>query len=306
MEVAITVSDIIILLVTGGIAGVLAGLFGIGGGIVLVPGLLYVFTAQGLEGHIMHMAVGTSLAIIIPTGWASARGHFRKGAFNKQAFANWAPGIVIGVMCGSFLAALLDGEDLKAIFAVAICVLAVLMQIDPQKIKAWRQRQKPLIAGLKSDDASACEASADEGQSPRITVPAPAAKILTPLGVGVGALSSLMGIGGATMTVPAMSLLGMHIRESVATAAAIGILIAVPAAAGFAVIGMAEGAQVPNVPFAIGYIHVLAAAIILPASIACTKLGLALAHRLPFKNLKQFFALFMVLVALRMLWSVWQ
>lgn len=300
MEFAITLTDIIILLMTGGIAGVLAGLFGIGGGIVLVPGLLYVFTAQGLSGNIMHMAVGTSLAIIIPTGWASARGHFKKGAFNKQAFINWAPGIVLGVVCGSYLAALLDGADLKAIFAIAICVLAVLMQIDPQKIRAGRKRAEA------SDEADNQDLPAIEEGAPRLTTPAPAMKILTPLGVGVGTLSSLMGIGGATMTVPAMSLLGMHIRESVATASAIGILIAVPAAIGFAVIGMAAGAYVPDVPLAIGYINVLAAAIILPASIVCTKWGVALAHKLPFKNLKQIFALFMVFVAIRMLWSVWQ
>lgn len=294
------VVDIAILLCTGAIAGFLAGLFGVGGGVVLVPGLLYVFTLQGYSPEvIMHMAVGTSLAIIVPTGFFSALGHAKKGTFNKAAFINWAPGILIGVGIGTYLASILDGEKLKTIFAIAICFLAVLMQIDPKKIFKKNERMAP----LSSDEGGQVNASASA-----ITVPPPAMRLLSTIGVGVGTLSSLMGIGGATITVPSMSILGMNIRESVATASAVGVLISIPAAMGFAFIGhdVLASKQVITAfdGYIIGYIHVLAVIVILPASILCAKLGVLLAHKLHFSNLKQFFSIFMVFVALRMLWSV--
>lgn len=289
------ITDIAVLLVTGCIAGFLAGLFGIGGGVVLVPGLLYVFTMQGYSSEfVMHMAVGTSLAIIIPTGYFSARGHAVKGAFNKPAFRNWAPGILLGVALGTYLASQLDGEKLKVIFAIAICFLAVLMQIDPKKFSKKKNvgEDKPL----------------KDGKEAVITSPPPSMAMLSSMGLGVGTLSSLMGIGGATMTVPSMSILGMNIRESVATASAIGVLISIPAALGFALIGENVLAGKAEITFfdnyILGYIHILAALIILPMSILTTKAGVYLAHRLPFKNLKQIFSVFMVFVALRMLWSV--
>jgi uncharacterized membrane protein YfcA len=289
-------TDVFILLCTGCVAGVLSGLFGIGGGVVLVPVLLYVFTMQGYSPEIiMHLSVGTSLAIMIPTGLSSARAHASKGSFNKSAFMNWAPGILIGVGLGTFLASQLDGEKLKTIFAIAICFLAALMQIDPKKLARKKNANKETLPS-------------DTKQVDGLTNPPPSMPLLSSLGIGVGTLSSLMGIGGATMTVPSMSLLGMNIRESVATASALGVLISVPAALGFAFIGEDVLAGKSEIGFfdqyILGYINLFAAVIILPASILCTKLGVYFAHRLPFKHLKQIFSLFMVFLAARMLWSV--
>lgn len=267
-------NDFALLLVTGGIAGILAGMFGIGGGVVLVPGLLFVFQAQGYGEYAMHMAVGTSLALIIPTGFSSAFAHAKRGALNKLALKRWAIGIVAGCALGSFLASQLDGQTLQAVFAVAITFLAGLMQI---KIK-------------KSEDS-------DNDVTPSFGA-------LSSLGVGVGTLSTLMGVGGATMSVPAMTLLGMDIRKSIGTASSLGVLISLPGALGFVVIGLREQG-LPDDPALIGYVHLLAFAIILPMSIFCAQLGVKIAHALPFKNLKRLFSVFMVIVAVKMLWSVW-
>ncbi len=293
---AFSLMDIAILLVTGVFAGFLAGMFGIGGGVVLVPALVAVFTAQGYGEYAMHMAVGTSLAIVVPTGFVSALAHARKGALNKAALKRWAPGILLGVLCGTAAASVLDGQSMKAIFAVAIVFLAALMQIDPKKLRRLGKGKTESGAAPLAEGAT--KEKDDEGAD--VT---PSALVLGCCGLGVGTLSTLMGIGGATMSVPAMSILGMNIRNAIGTAASIGVLISLPGAAGFMLIGQGQTGAAPW--FMIGYVHGLAAMIILPVSVLCARLGVTAAHALPFANLKRFFSIFMVIVAVKMLWSVW-
>ena len=284
-------NDLLLLIVTGGVAGILAGMFGIGGGVILVPGLLFVFQTQGYGDYAMHMAVGTSLALIIPTGFSSAMAHAKRGALNKLALKRWALGIVIGCGAGSFLASMLDGETLQGVFAIAITFLALLMQIKPEQLTQMYQKfiKKGQVEKVDSFE-----------ENSEIT---PSAVVLSSLGIGVGTLSTLMGVGGATMSVPAMTLLGMDIRKSIGTAASLGIIISIPGAVGFIAIGLREQG-LPDVWYLLGYIHLIAFAIILPASMGCAQIGVKIAHALPFGNLKRLFSFFMILVAIKMIWSV--
>lgn len=293
MDFALSLPTLLILLTSSAAAGFLSGLCGIGGGVVFVPALIIVFTEMGFGPYVMHMAVGTSLIVMVPTGLSSARSHAKKGAFNKRAFFNWLPGIIAGVFLGTYLASILDGESLKTIFAIAICFLAALMWIDPKRLKERFSKSKDIV-DIKP-----------VSEEPKITENPPSKPVLSSFGAGVGCLSSLMGIGGATMTVPAMTLLGMNIRESVATASAVGMLISLPAALGFMIIGQSAQLGEVDSSFIIGYVHFLVAAIMLPISIIFTKLGVYVAHKVALKNLKQIFSFFMVFIAARMLWNIY-
>lgn len=289
-----SLSDILVLLTTGVVAGYLSGLFGIGGGIVLVPALSAIFMAQGYGDEAMHMAVGTSFAIVVPTGLTSARAHAKKGALNKRALWGWTPGILLGVGCGTAAASVMDGRSMTAVFAVAMMFLALLMMVDVHALRRFIHRGDAPAQGA--------EAQADD---PDVT---PSRAVLALIGVGVGTLSSLMGIGGATMTVPAMTLLGMNIRKAIGTASAVGLVISLPAVIGFIFIGRdtvgLEAAM--NKPwFLLGYVHILAALIILPCSVGFAKLGVRTAHALPFKNLKRYFSVLLLVVAAKMIWGVY-
>jgi uncharacterized membrane protein YfcA len=281
----------ILMFLASALAGLLSGLCGIGGGVVFVPALLIVFVQMGYGEVAMHMAVGTSFALMIPTGLSSALSHHKKGVFRKDLFLKWLPGIIFGVICGVIMAAYLSGERLKIVFAIAICLLALLMQFDPERLR--QGFSKFLGKSNKSKELNNNHTS-------------PSLLTLSSLGWGVGTLASLMGIGGATMTVPAMSLLGVQIRQAIGTASALGVLISLPSAIGFIMIGL-DRSMPDNVSsdYMMGYLHVIAFAIMLPVSVICTKLGVFLAHKLSFKNLRKVFSIFMVVIAFRMLWSIY-
>ncbi len=257
-------------LALGAFAGLLAGMLGIGGGVVLVPGIYYFLDLLGYEtGHNMHIAVGTSLAVIAPTGFMSARSHWQRGAVRFDLVREVGAGVVIGAGLGSLIAHEMSSESLKAVFACALVFLALIMISNPARFEAFQ-----IKAGRISNALA---------------------------GGAVGTLSTLMGIGGATISVPYMSLCGVQIREAVGTAAALGLLIAIPATLGFVVIGcMAENLP----PFSIGYFNVPAWLAIVPASVLCAPLGAKVAHALPVNLLRKIFAAFMALVAVRMLYGV--
>lgn len=254
---------------TGSLAGVLSGLLGVGGGIILVPGLYTIFTLGGYTPpDLMHLCVGTSLAIIIPTGLTSARGHWRRGAVDRQALGKIAPYLVLGVMAGSYAITRISGESLTVFFAGMLCVIAALMQVDPEKHRLRdalpRQPEPAIVAGI------------------------------------VGIISTLMGIGGASLNVPYMAANGMSIHRAVGTASAMGPVIALPAVAGFIWAGWgAEGLP----PYSLGYINLAAFAVIIPVSMLCAPLGVRLAHRFSKKTLRRCFSFFMVLVAVKMMLS---
>lgn len=258
-----------LLLLLGVTSGILAGLLGIGGGIVLVPGLYHLFHHLGYDPDIlMHLAVGTSLAIIIPTGISSARSHAKKGAVDMGLVRMIAFGLIAGVMAGAFIAGNISGNSLTIVFAVALTVFAFLMNIPPRVAS-----EKPLSQ--------------------------PTASIG---GFVVGVLSSLMGIGGATLNVPFMTLHGVPIHRAVGSSSAMGPLIAIPGTIGFAIIGW-HISGLP--PLSFGYINMAAFAVIAPASVLAAPLGVMLAHKLNVKHLRIVFSVFLIVVAAKMAWGAW-
>lgn len=261
---------LLILASIGVLAGYLAGLLGIGGGIVLVPGLYYSLTSLGYNPeYMMHLAVGTSLAIIVPTGFSSARSHWKKGAVGMDLVKRIGIGIVIGVVLGTIIADKLDAESMKMIFAVALMILAAIMVVNPARFNLLKDVPGQPWSGLA--------------------------------GMFIGTLSTLMGIGGATISVPYMSICGVKIHKAVGTASALGMVISIPAAIGFMVIGNGQ-AGMP--PLSVGYVNFLAWLLIIPFSVMAAPLGAKAAHALPVNTLRLAFAVFMVFVSLRMLWSV--
>ena len=257
-------------LLLGVIGGFLAGLLGIGGGAVLVPGLYSIFSLTGFQHpNIMHICIGTSLAVIVPTGLSSARAHWKKGAVDISLVRHLGIGVLVGVFIGTALAGFLSGVFLKLIFASAIAVLALIMIVNPSRFTLMDDVPAQPWSGI--------------------------------VGGGIGFVSSLIGIGGATMTVPFLSLSSVPIHKAIGTAAALGLVISVPAMIGFVIIGWGE----PGLPiFSLGYVSILAWLCIVPVSVLIAPLGVACSHRIPVPLMKKGFAVFMILVAFKMWGSV--
>ena len=255
-----------LLLAAGAIAGVTAGLLGVGGGIVLVPVLWNLFTALGVDESIrMHIAVGTSLATIIATSASSVRAHHRRGAVDFAFLRSWGPWIFVGVLAGTALAGYVRGPVLTLVFASVALVVALYM-------------------GLARPDWRIVE---------RLPVGAPKAL----LAAVVGAVSAMMGIGGGTLSVPILSLCGYPMHRAVGTAAAVGFIIGIPGAIGFVVAGWDQ----PDLPpLSAGYVSLLGFALIFPTSTLLAPYGARLAHRLNTRHLKRVFAVFLGFTALRM------
>lgn len=255
------------LLGAGIFAGVLAGLLGVGGGIVIVPVLYHLFTQLDLDTAIrMHLAVGTSLATIIPTAISSARSHHKKQAVDFDLLKSWGIAIAIGVVVGATLAAFLSGEALQSVFGIVALLVALNMAFGKQSWRLGAALPREPFRGL--------------------------------LGVFVGGFSSMMGIGGGTLSVPIMTLYNVPVHRAVGTASAIGLIIAVPGAISFMVSGwQAEGLP----PFSVGYVSLLGFALIVPMTILSAPWGAKLAHALPVIWLKRAFAVFLFLTGVRML-----
>ncbi|SFI31064.1 sulfite exporter TauE/SafE family protein [Jannaschia pohangensis] len=257
------------LLVVGAFAGVLAGLLGVGGGIVLVPAFYYVFQILGYDGaNIMQVCVATSLATIVVTSWRSVRAHHAKGAVEIGILKGWGPGIVMGALVGSLVATQLRSDVLTAIFAGLALIVALYMALSRPH---WRLAET-MPSGLRQ-------------------------YIYSP---GVGFASVLMGIGGGSFGVPLMTLHGVPIHRAVATAAGFGMLIAVPAVLLFLVLPT-EGLRPP---LTIGLVNVPAFFVIVAMTVLTAPLGAKLAHAMNPAPLKKAFAVFLFLVALNMLRKV--
>jgi len=255
----------------GIVAGVLAGLFGVGGGIVVVPALDFALTAAGVSPAVaLHVAVATSMAIIVPTGFASARGHARKGSIDYGVIRSWSVPIALGALLGAVLAARVQGRTLALVFGTVAALAAVRMLL-------------PL-----------------EGRMLRQSVPGGAGGALLP-GV-IGAVSAMMGIGGGTLSVPALTLCGVPVHRAVGTAALLGLLIAIPGTLGYLFAKLPPGEVLP--PFTVGYVNLAGFGVISPLSWLSAPLGVALAHRLDRRKLSAAFGLFLLLVAGRMLYRV--
>lgn len=261
MDLAIFAAAI---LAIGAGAGVLAGLLGVGGGIVLVPAFLYAFGGLGFGGpDVMRVCVATSLATIVVTSIRSVLSHHRRGSVDLAVLRSWMPGIVVGALAGTVLASVLDTRGLQAIFSVLAMLVALYLAFGAGGLRLGAEMPR----GAERAGASAA----------------------------IGLLSTLMGIGGGSLGVPTMSLYGMAIHRAVGTAAGFGLAIAVPATAGFLLV-QAEGAP----PLTVGSVNLPAFALVIAMTLVTTPYGVALAHRTDPAPLKRVFAGFLFLVALNM------
>lgn len=257
---------ILALLAVGAFAGLIAGLFGIGGGIIMVPALYYVLTGLGYEAHAMHAAVGTSLMVIVATSLRSVAAHAQKGAVDFKVLKTWTPFIVLGALGGSAVADLAPGRALTGLFgAVALLLSAQFFFGRPD----WKL----------ADDL-------------------PGQPMKTVLGMTIGILSSLMGIGGGVFGVTLMTLHGKTIHTAVATAAGFGVAIGLPGAIGFMIAGLDEPARAP---FSVGYVNMAAFVTLAASAVFLAPVGANLAHSLNPKRLKQFFAVGLLIMSLNML-----
>lgn len=261
---------LVMLMGIGGFAGVLAGLLGVGGGIVLVPAFFYAFKTLGYDGpHLMQICLATSLATIIVTSVRSVLSHHKKGAVDWQILRTWAPGIAIGAVIGMLTVASLRSSTLQGIFGVLALIIGMYMGFGRAE---WRLGQAMPKGILRA--------------------------VLSPT---VGFLSVLMGIGGGSFGVPMMSLYNTPIHRAVATAAGFGVIIAVPSVIGFLLLDIEASAKPP---LTIGAVNLVAFGVVIAMTLITAPLGVKLAHSMDPKPLKRVFAVFLTLVALNMLRKV--
>ncbi len=250
----------------GAFAGCLAGLFGVGGGIIIVPALTFLFAAQKLpDPIILHMALGTSLASIMFTSISSLRAHHGRGAVDWRVFRRITPGILAGTFLGSWVAAQLSTRFLKGFFVCFLYYVALQMLLN---VRPTPSRQLPGAAGM--------------------------------VGAGsiIGGISSLVGIGGGSMSVPFLVWCNVAMHNAIGTSAAIGFPIALAGAAGYVANGLAAA---PLPALSLGFIYLPALAGVSFASILTAPLGARLAHNLPVPRLKKFFALLLLVMGTKML-----
>jgi uncharacterized membrane protein YfcA len=261
---------ILSLAATGVIGGILAGLLGVGGGIVIVPVLYNVLPFFGIEDDVrMHIAVGTSLATIIPTSISSARSHYKKGAIDVALLKSWGPWIFAGVIGGTAVASVADATVLTSVFAVLALIVAANMTFRPDNL--------------------------------HVSSSLPRAPFKQLIAVFIGWFSAMMGIGGGTFSVPILTLFNYPIRKAVGTAAAIGLIIAVPGTIGFLISGLdVAGLPVGN----IGYVNILGFLVIVPMTVLCAPIGAKIAHTINTGLLKKTFAFFLFITSLRMFYSL--
>jgi uncharacterized membrane protein YfcA len=258
------------LMVTGVVSGIAAGLLGIGGGAIIVPALGTALSVMGYDSDVVqHVAVGTSLAIIIPTGIVSARSHYRRGALDVATLRLWVPFIVAGTFIGGLVAGFFSGDVLRVVFAVMAFLIAA-----------------NIVFGFQTKMMGHLHGSA---VTHRISASV------------VGFISALMGIGGGSLSVPTLVAFGASMHAAVGTSAAIGVAIAVSGTLGFVLSGWGV-AGLP--PLSLGYVNLVALALVAVLAALCAPLGAALAHRLNQQTLKYVFAGFLVLVGLNMVWKV--
>ena len=254
------------MLFTGAASGIIAGLLGVGGGIVIVPVMEISLALLGVEPSIrMHIAVATSLAVIVPTSISSAVAHNRRRSVDWGIVRRWSPLVFLGALAGIGVSTLVSGRVLAGVFAVAATALAVNM------ITHASER--------------------------RLGDHLPTHPLARSMPFGIGTLSTLMGIGGGSMTVPALTMYGRPIHLAVGTSALLGLVIALPSATGYVVTGW-DNPRLPEVSF--GYVNVIGFALIAPTSVLFAPLGARLAHAISRRTLGTVFGLFLLLAALRM------
>jgi len=256
----------IAMLLTGCVAGVLAGLFGIGGGIVIVPVLEATLGFLGVDPAIrMHIAVATSLATIIPTSISSARAHHQRKSVDVEVVKRWAVFVLIGALLGAWIASQVHSRVLAMIFATLALLVAMKMVLMPE--------------------------------SRNLTDEVPRGPLITLIPTAIGCFSSMMGIGGGTFSVMTLTLFNEPIHRAVGTAALFGLVISVPATVGFIISGWGD----PRLPaMSLGYVSVIGFVCIAPATVLAAPLGARIAHGFSARNLSMLFGAFLVLVSIRL------
>lgn len=257
-------------LALGAFAGFFAGLLGIGGGLVMVPLLAMIFQAQGgfPVDELLHMALGTSMAAIIFTSISSLRAHHRHGAVLWPVVWQITPGILLGTMLGTRFAAHLPAHLLAIFFSVFVCLVAVQMCLN---LKPQPTRELPGGLGVVS------------------------------VGVAIGALSALVAIGGGSLTVPFLNWCNVRVQHAIGTSAAVGLPLAIGGTAGY----IFNGWALPGLPpGSMGFVYLPGMLILVVASMTTAPSGARLAHRLPVAILKRIFSVVLVLLAAKMLWSL--
>jgi len=257
-------------LAIGLVAGFLAGLLGIGGGAIMVPMLVFAFTAQQLPAeHILHVALGTSMATIVFTSLSSMRAHHAHGAVDWKIARALAPGMLAGSFGAALLAGVIPTRPLAMLFTALVFFVGTQLLLD---LKPKRIRELPGTAGLFAS------------------------------GAVIGGVSSLAAAGGAFLAIPFLAWCNVPLRRAIGTASSTGFPIALAGSAGYVV----QGWNAPGLPAAsLGYVYLPALGVIAVTSTLAAPFGARLAHRLPVKRLRMVFALMFYALALRMLTSVW-
>ncbi|MEM1286851.1 MAG: sulfite exporter TauE/SafE family protein [Pseudomonadota bacterium] len=254
------------LLIAGAITGVLSGLFGVGGGAVMVPVLYEIFGFAGVDETVRApLAIGTSLAVIIPTSIRSYRGHSARGAVDNDVLKVWAVPILLGVVVGAIIARFADANLFIAVFAVVAGLNALKLLFGKD---SWRL-------------------------GPNLPGPWP----MRAIGWVIGLLSSLMGIGGGVIANLVQTLYGRPILSSIATSSGVGVLISIPAAIGYVFAGWHQMDVLP--PLSLGYVSLIGLALLVPLPVLTAPLGVKIAHSLSKRALEIGFGLFLLIVSIR-------
>lgn len=257
------------LVVCGLIAGLLAGLLGVGGGIVIVPVLYFIFQLLGISPQTaILVATGTSLLIIVPTSMSSIRAHHKKGNVDFSIVSLWAPFIILGVIAGAIFSTSIKGVMATTVFGVVAILVALNM--------LFRAKSLPIFSQLPNKITQAFMASI------------------------IGIISVIMGIGGGTLGVPTLSAYNTPAHKAVGTAAAFGLIIAVPGALLMLVLGATPNDAPPGT---FGFVNLYGFIVIVPLTVLMAPLGVKLGSRLNGVMLKRIFALFLIISGIRMLYQ---
>ncbi|WP_321335989.1 sulfite exporter TauE/SafE family protein [Breoghania sp.] len=256
---------------SGAVAGFLAGVFGIGGGAVLVPTLYQFLTIFGVDPSVcMHISIATSLGIVVPTSIRSFMEHRARGAVDIALLRSWIIPVPAGAIIASFVAAYVSGAELKGIFAFVALIIAIRMLFNRE---SWR-----------------------------IGNEIPGNPVRAICGALMGFFSTMMGVGGGVMNNTFMTLFGRPIHQAVATSSGVGILISIPGTIGLIIAGWGEP-ELP--PFSLGYINLLGVALVIPVTFFAAPVGVRVAHALPKRVLEICFGVFLLTVSARFAWSLW-
>ena len=251
-------------------SGFASGLFGVGGGIVRIPIFIFLFPLFGISSDIlMHVAVGTSLTLAIPSAIMASRAQYRAGNLDLAFLGTWVPGLILGVFTGIVIMRFVSSRFLEAVFAVVIAIAAVHMLFFTERFHLGSEVPKGMLKSL--------------------------------LSYPIGLISMLMGVSGGTLTTPLLTAFNYPIHLCIALATAGGFFISITGAIGSAI----NGQGIAGLPrFSFGFIDLAAVVIMIPTVMFAAPLGVKLANHLSQKKLKKVFAVFMVIVALDMIYSL--